>query len=84
MGQHQNGDLRDQLRDRLAILLDLEPTAIGDDDTFGDLGVDSMMRLELIALVEQRMGHEIDEQDMPDLNTLGQVMTYVSTLQSVA
>lgn len=84
MAQDEIGDLRDQLRDRLAILLDLEPAKIGDDDSFADLGVDSMMRLELIALAEQRVGHEIDEKDMPNLGTLGQVMTYVSTLQSVA
>ena len=75
-----DADLGGQLRDRLAILLDLEPSAIGDDDSFGDLGVDSMMRLELIALVEQRIGQEINEQDMPELMTIAQVLNYVSVL----
>jgi acyl carrier protein len=81
---HGDVELRDQLRDRLAMLLDLEPTVIGDDDSFADLGVDSMMRLELIALVEQRVGHEIREQDLPDLTTIGQVLSYVAALQPTA
>ena len=69
-------DLAAKLRDRLALLLELEPSAITPDHTFADLGVDSMMRLELISLVEQHIGFEVPEKDLPEMETISEVMRY--------
>lgn len=74
----QTIDLAAQVRERLAMLLQIEPESIGEDSEFADLGVDSMMRLELIALVEQHLGFEIPERDLGELQTIGQVLDYVS------
>jgi acyl carrier protein len=74
--------LSSRLRERLGILLDIDPTGIGDDTSFGDLGVDSMMRLELIALVEQHVGRELPERDLTYLGTIDQVIQYVGALPS--
>ncbi len=71
-------DLADQVRERLAMLLDIDASDISDHAGFADLGVDSMMRLELIALVEQHLGAEIPEGDLERLQTLGQVLDYAS------
>lgn len=70
-------DLGTQLRERLAILLDIDPTSVGEETAFSDLGVDSMMRLELIALVEQHVGFELPEQHLPGMQTIGHVLRYV-------
>jgi acyl carrier protein len=73
----QTLDLATQLHERLAMLLEIEPAAIDDDSRFADYGVDSMMRLELIALVEQHLGFEIPERDLEQMQTVNQVLTYV-------
>ena len=73
----QTLDLASQLHERLAMLLEVEPSAIDDDSPFADFGVDSMMRLELVALVEQHLGFEIPERDLGQMQTVNQVLTYV-------
>lgn len=70
-----------QLRERLAILLDVSPESIAADDSFENLGVDSMMRLELVALVEQHVGFELPEKDLGELTTLQSVDRYVHALE---
>jgi len=72
----QTIDLGSQVRERLSILLEVDPGSIEDASRFADLGVDSMMRLELIALVEQHLGFEIPEADLWGLETVGQVLDY--------
>lgn len=72
----QTIDLATQVRERLALLLQIEPEHIGEASAFAELGVDSMMRLELIALVEQHLGFEIPERDLGELQTIGQVLDY--------
>lgn len=74
--------LSSRLRERLGILLDVDPVTIGDASSFADLGVDSMMRLELIALVEQHVGRELPERDLSDLGTIDQVIRYVGDLST--
>lgn len=71
-------ELATLLRDRLSILLDRDAASIGRDADFGDLGVDSMMRLELIALVEQHVGYELPERDLLALTTIDRVIDYVA------
>lgn len=73
--------LAGRLRERLAILLDVSPETIGDDVPFADLGVDSMMRLELVAMVEQHVGFELPERDLGELTTLSSVDRYVLALE---
>lgn len=77
-------ELAQTLRGRLAILLDQEPAEIGDEDSFSDLGVDSMMRLELVALVEQNMGRELPEQEVLGLTNIQEVVRYVAERQPAA
>ena len=72
--------LSNRLRERLGILLDVDPTAITSGTSFADLGVDSMMRLELIALVEQHVGRELPERELTSLGTIDQVIQYVGGL----
>lgn len=77
----QDPDLANQLRERLALLLDIDASSIGNDAPFADLDVDSMMRLELISIVEKFVGYEIPEQDLPQLQTINHVLTYVGIPQ---
>jgi acyl carrier protein len=74
-------ELAERLRERLSILLDVDRRTIHDDSSFTDLAVDSMMRLELIAMVEQHVGYEIPENDMPRLRDIRRVLEYVGGVQ---
>lgn len=74
-------DLAGRLRERLSILLDIPSEEVGDDTPFADLGVDSMMRLELVALVEQHIGFELPERDLGALATMRDVDRYVLALE---
>lgn len=74
-------ELAERLRERLSILLDVDRKTIHDDSSFSDLAVDSMMRLELVALVEQHVGYEIPESDLPRLRDIRRVLEYVGGVQ---
>ena len=74
--------LRCQLRERLALLLDEDPQTIQDASSFEDLGVDSMMRLELISMIEQQIGFELPEQDTYQLKTIDLIDQYVTQLEA--
>lgn len=74
-------DLAGKIRERLSILLDIAPEEVGESTPFADLGVDSMMRLELIALVEQHIGFELPERDLGALTTMKDVNRYVLALE---
>ncbi|MFF0380013.1 acyl carrier protein [Actinoplanes missouriensis] len=48
--------VREELRAHLAEVLYLEPDDIADDAGFADLGLDSVLGVELIALINSRYG----------------------------
>jgi acyl carrier protein len=66
------------VRNRLAVLIDVPPAAIGDETPFEELDVDSLMLLELVALIEKHLGFELPEQDLSKFKTIHDVERYVS------
>jgi acyl carrier protein len=72
--------LTETVRNRLAILIDVPPSSIKDDTPFLELDVDSLMLLELVALIEQRVGFELPEEDLGRLRTLRAVQEYVAAV----
>jgi acyl carrier protein len=48
--------VRDELRTHLADVLYVEPGEVADDASFTDLGLDSVLGVELIALINGRYG----------------------------
>lgn len=67
----------DAIRNRLAVLVDVPPGAIGDETPFAELDVDSLMLLELVALIEKHVGFELPEQDLGKFKTIGDVHRYL-------
>lgn len=65
------------LKEHLSMLLDIPSADIESDVSFADLGVDSMMRLELVALVEQHIRRELSEQELERMRTLSDVVDHV-------
>ena len=70
--------LANTLRERLAVLLDRDESTITGQTPFAEIDLDSIMLLELVALVEQRLGFELPESDWARLTTIDDVVVYVA------
>ena len=71
------------VRDRLADILEIEPSSIGEGDAFADdLDADSLALIELVEALEEELGERsvgfrIDDEDLEDLKTVRDAVDYV-------
>jgi acyl carrier protein len=71
------------VRDRLADILEIEPTAINEGDSFADdLDADSLALIELVEALEEELGDRhvgfrIEDEDLEDLKTVRDAIDYV-------
>ena len=76
------GGLR-AVRDRLADILEIEPSTINEGDSFADdLDADSLALIELVEALEEELGERtvgfrIDDEDLEDLKTVRDAVDYV-------
>ncbi len=83
----QNPIGRDEIvalvKDRLAEILEIEPTGIKEGDAFAeDLDADSLALIELVEgieeeLAERSVGFRIEDEDLEDLRTVRDAVDYV-------
>ena len=73
----------DLIRDRLADILEIEPSAIAEGASFSeDLSADSLALIELVEALEEELGERtvgfrIDDEDLEDLRTVRDAVDYV-------
>ena len=71
------------VRDRLADILEIEPSTISEGQSFvDDLEADSLALIELVdgleeELSERAVGFRIDDEDLEDLKTVRDAVDYV-------
>jgi acyl carrier protein len=71
------------VRDRLADILEIEPSSIGEGDAFADdLDADSLALIELVEAIEEEVsersvGFRIEDEDLEDLRTVRDAVDYV-------
>ena len=71
------------VRDRLADILEIEPSSISEGDAFADdLDADSLALIELVEALEEELGERsvgfrIDDEDLEDLKTVRDAVDYV-------
>ena len=71
------------IRDRLADILEIEPSKIGEGDSFADdLDADSLALIELVEALEEELsersaGFRIEDDDLEDLKTVRDAVDYV-------
>ena len=71
------------IRERLADILEVEPTDIGEGDSFADdLDADSLALIELVEALEEELsersvGFRIEDEDLEDLRTVRDAVDYV-------
>ena len=82
-GPIERADVLALIRDRLADILELDPSAIAESASFaGDLDADSLALIELVEALEEEIGHRkpgfhIDDEDLQDLKTVRDAVDYV-------
>ena len=76
-------EIVDLVRDRLADILEIEPSAIHEGDSFAeDLDADSLALIELVEALEEELGERtvgfrIEDEDLEDLKTVRDAIDYV-------
>ena len=71
------------IRDRLADILEIEPSGISEGNSFTeDLSADSLALIELVEALEEELGERsvgfrIDDEDLEDLKTVRDAVDYV-------
>lgn len=71
------------VRDRLADILEIEPSSIAEGASFtDDLDADSLALIELVEALEEEIGRHksgfhIDDEDLEDLRTVRDAVDYV-------
>ena len=76
-------DVLQLIRDRLADILEIDPTSINEGDSFSDdLDADSLALIELVEALEEEIGERspgfrIDDEDLEDLKTVRDAVDYV-------
>ncbi|HET9070704.1 acyl carrier protein [Acidimicrobiaceae bacterium USS-CC1] len=71
------------VRNSLAEILEVEPSAISEGSSFDDLGADSLALIELVEALEEELGERtvgfhIDDEDLEDLKTVRDAVDYVT------
>lgn len=71
------------VRDRLADILEIEPSSIKESDSFADdLEADSLALIELVEALEEEVaersvGFRIEDEDLEDMKTVRDAVDYV-------
>jgi acyl carrier protein len=77
------------VRDQLAEILEKSPSDIGEDESFSDLGADSLALIELVEALEEHLerysaGFHIDDEDLEGLASVRDAVDYVAAKLQVA
>ncbi|MBW3556169.1 MAG: acyl carrier protein [Actinobacteria bacterium] len=82
-GPMDRGEVFELIRDRLADILEVEPSTISEGASFSDdLDADSLALIELVEALEEELGERsvgfrIDDEDLEDLKTVRDAVDYV-------
>jgi acyl carrier protein len=82
-GPIERADVLALIRDRLADILELDPSAISESASFAaDLDADSLALIELVEALEadlatRSVGFRIEDEDLEDLKTVRDAVDYV-------
>jgi acyl carrier protein len=70
-----SNDLKEELRALIAEISEVDE--IPDDKHFKDLGIDSMMGVEIVAAIERQYKIKIDDSELAEISTLNKSLDLV-------
>ncbi len=76
-------EIRQGMAEILAEIADVDPANATDDKSFtDDLEVDSLSMVEVVMAAQDRFGVEIPDEDVQQLKTVGDAVSYIAKRQS--
>lgn len=70
-----NANLKEELRSLISEIAEVD--AIPDDTHFKDLGIDSMMGIEIVAAIERQYKVKFEDSELSEVSTLNRSMELV-------
>jgi acyl carrier protein len=78
MGQYMDNQLYQQAKSLVCETLEISESDLNDTTLFvDDLGIDSILIIELKTQFEEKYGIQIDKEDLPNLNSLEEIIAYL-------
>lgn len=68
---------RAELKNKVCDILEIDPAEVSDDARFEDLGADSMLALEILALLDREYGLNLDNSVLADMETMNGIYSIV-------
>lgn len=68
---------RAELKNKVCDILEIDPAEVNDDARFEDLGADSMLALEILALLDREYGLNLDNSVLADMETMNGIYSIV-------
>lgn len=70
----------DQIKEILAQYVEVEPDEITEESRLAeDLGLSSFAMMSLMGDLEEQLGIAIDESELTEINTIGDVLKYIES-----
>jgi len=82
MAQFDRSDTYAKIVEIAAEKLNIDKTTITEQSTFQDLGADSLDMVEFFMRLEELFGIEVKDNDVEQLQNVGQVVDYVHHLRT--
>ncbi|MCP4751018.1 MAG: acyl carrier protein [Proteobacteria bacterium] len=74
-----NDKIYKEAKELVCTTLEIPEEELSDDALFvDDLGIDSILIIELKTMFEEKYGIKIDKEDLSDLNSLADIVNYLS------
>ncbi len=78
VSQHSTDEIRAGLAEILNEIADVDQANVTDDKSFtDDLEVDSLSMVEVVMAAQEKFGVEIPDEDVQQLKTVGDAVTYI-------
>ena len=77
-------NLKDAIVEKIAELGEIEPEEVAEDSTLRDLGIDSLMAIELVVFIEKKLQRSFPEEKMGTIQTCADVFREVDLLTGAA
>ena len=75
-------DLKAEIKDRVAQMLEIAPEEIGDDDLFTEHGMDSFIAMQLVLELESEYNITISDELITELKSVNDTVSLVNRLKN--
>lgn len=74
-------DLKEEIRNRVAQMLEIEPEEIGDEDLFTEHGMDSFTAMQLVLSLESEYNISISDDRITELKNVNDTVSLINQLK---